>query len=124
MKYTLAILGLGPFSIVNNHLACGGMVSATTFGLAQSVLIMNLGAPIDAVSAANSPSYVYKYCQPSATTLGGGGFRQVSNGTVLFTSNICQLEASASRRREAASVLIYTPGLAGVFQQSMFARRA
>ena len=109
VNYTLAILGYGPFSIVNNHLACGGMLPATTFELAQTVLIMNLGTAIDAVNAANSPTNVYKNNQAAATGISTGGFREIANGTVLFTNNICQLEASASRQSEASSVLIYTP---------------
>ncbi len=109
VNYTLAILGLGPFSIVNNHLACGGMVPATTFELAQTVLIMNLGTAIDAVNASNSPSNVYKNGQAAATGLSTGGFREISNGSVLFSNNICQLEAGANRQGEASSVLIYTP---------------
>jgi Family of unknown function (DUF6519) len=109
LNYALEVLGIGPFSIVNNHLACGGMIRTTGTPIAQTVLILNLGTAIDAVSSASSPSSVYKMGEAAPTTYASGGFLEVSNGTVLFTNNICQLETSVSRQREYTSVFITTP---------------
>ena len=109
LNYALEVLGLGPFSIVNNHFACGGMIRATGTPLAQTVLILNLGTGIDSVSSASAPSSVYKMGEAASSPTAGGGGLEVANGTVLFTNNICQLETSASRQREYTSVLISTP---------------
>jgi hypothetical protein len=103
---TLAVLGFGPFSIVNNHFGCGGTVRAGGVPIAQTVLILNLGKAIE--SAATAGTFKGRYENVSA------GYMQVepaalaspSSGGVLFADNICQLEMRASRQRAFSSVLI------------------
>ena len=109
LSLALEILGLGPFAIVNNHLACGGMVPAEGTALAQTVLIFNMGTALESAPAASLPSNVYSNSKVAVTGVAAGSFQNVSCGSVLFSSNVCQLEATASRQREYASVLIYTP---------------
>ena len=110
LSCALEIFGLGPFAIVNNHLASGGMVPATGVALAQTVLILNMGTAIESATAASLPSNVYNNSKVAAN--GGvtaGSFQNVSSGAVLFSNNVCQLEATASGQREDASVFIFTP---------------
>ena len=109
LSYALAIFGLGPFEIINNHLACGGLVRSTTTAIAQTVLIFNIGSAIESATAAGRPSYVYSNSMSTVAGVAAGGFQNVSSGAVLFTNNVCQLEATASGQREYSSVFIYTP---------------
>jgi hypothetical protein len=107
LSYAFGLVGLGPFSIVNNHFACGGLITAAGgTQLAQTVLILNLGVAIDLVTLLSLPSRFYNSAQTA--TGASTGLRNVSNGTVLFTNNVCQLEASASGQTEGASVFIFT----------------
>jgi hypothetical protein len=103
LAYALAITGLGPMVITNNHLSCGGFVRTSTKALAQTVLILNLGAAIDGSVAAASPSSMF-YGTASASV----GVPPTSNGTILFSGNICQLEARVSRQTETSSITIFT----------------
>jgi hypothetical protein len=110
LNYALAILGIGPFSIVNNHLACGGLVQSAGTQIAQTVLILNLGTAIETVSASSRPSNVFTDAKGQYTGLASTPSSQnVSGGTVLFTDNMCHLEATASLQKEIASVVIVTP---------------
>ena len=118
--------GTGPFSIVDNHLSTGGAVTVSsekisgfnvnmpdpiaigTFGGAMTVAISNVGLAIDAFTAFTTYSAVY-------TSVGSGSLYQnnnrrsnSSNGTVLFTNNICQLEAQLSGIHGYSSVLIFS----------------
>jgi len=43
--------GYGPFTIVNNQLACGARVSAGGRPLGETVLILNLGTAIEAAAS-------------------------------------------------------------------------
>jgi hypothetical protein len=109
LNYGLFVVGLGPFSIVNSHLACGGLVRATALQLAQTALILNLGSAIELGAEFDLPSEVYGAAQaPYSGPSAANRFRTVSNGTVLFTNNICQLEATVSHAAEFASVFIFT----------------
>lgn len=109
LSMALEVLGIGPFAIVNNHLASGGMVPATGTALAQTVLILNVGTAIESATAASLPSNVFSNSKAAATGVAAGSFQNVSCGSVLFSNNVCQLEATASQQREYASVFIYTP---------------
>jgi hypothetical protein len=105
----LEIVGLGPFTIANNHFASGGLVRAPTGArpLAETVLIGNLGTAIDGVSG---------FALPGKTLSGAGAFsgfassrREIAAcGTVLFTGNHCQLETIVSRQSAISSVTIIT----------------
>ena len=111
LNYTLAISGSGPFTITNNQLACGGVVYSNTPQLAQTVLIVNLGTAIEIAVQSGGPSNVYSNAyQPQSALYGAsvGDFRDISSGAVLFSNNVCQLEATASQQSEFASVFIFT----------------
>jgi hypothetical protein len=99
-------------AIQNNHLTTGGLITNSTFQVAQTALILNLGAGIDFLDLENqmpadllmkSQNHVAGFSHQSAPTLSS-----VSNGTVQFTNNICQLEARASAAKELTSVLIFS----------------
>ncbi len=105
----LGIGGLGPFSVVNNHLATGGLVRSRGTSLVQTVYILNLGTAIENATAASLPSGVYSAATSATNNLSTAPSSNFSCGAVLFSNNICQLEATASRQREDASVLIITP---------------
>jgi hypothetical protein len=104
---TLAALGFGPFSIQNNHLSCGGTVTTEARPIASTVLIFNVGTAIE--SAASKFSSLYN--DKNAAVFAGVGHQVLTNsstGAVLFTGNICQLEAKASKQRSFASVAVLT----------------
>lgn len=108
----LVLIGTGPTAIVNNHFATGGAIAASSFQLAQTVCILNLGKPIELSAAASSnPSSMVEGIQSgnfNGQVAGAADFSGVSNGTVLFTNNTCQLEARESGQSEMASVFVYT----------------
>lgn len=104
---TLAAIGFGPFSIVNNHFGCGGTVRATGVPLAQTVLIMNLGKAIEsAAGTAGSFSGQYTNSTGMYGNVNTSALAAPSSGGVLFAENICQLEMRAARQRAFSSVLI------------------
>jgi len=88
------------------------MVQRTATALAQTVLIMNLGKAIESFTTAGNPTGVFTHTQESKasfTSLVNHSIPEISNGTVLFSNNICQLEARFSGEHEGVSVLIFTP---------------
>jgi hypothetical protein len=112
----LIAIGFGPFAISNNHFTCGGVVRGTTDRpLAQTVLIANLGTSIEAAAdvqwssvygvaknqLADSNPYSFSSTATTARALATS-----KNGTVLFSNNICQLEARADRQRSITSLII------------------
>jgi hypothetical protein len=100
---TLAAVGLGPFSIRGNELCCGGTVRTEGRPLASTVLILNLGTAIESAAAASfSKLQTASFSAPG----GSGAATAPSSGAVLFTSNVCQLEARASQQKSIASVAI------------------
>ncbi|WP_429291480.1 DUF6519 domain-containing protein [Paraburkholderia sp. CI3] len=111
----LLAIGFGPFAISNNHFSCGGMVGGRDFPIAQTVLILNLGAAIETENSLKMMD-IYNYATQKSTGTNpymyrGGGlarsaFAASSNGTVLFSDNICQLEARASREPSVTSIAI------------------
>jgi len=102
----LEAYGYGPFAVVNNQLGCGGRVRAVGRPLAETVLILNLGTAIEAGASTAKFSSLNQAQSSFATTNTGAGFAPPSNGMVLFTNNICQLETRLSERRCLASVLV------------------
>jgi Family of unknown function (DUF6519) len=107
LAITLYAFGFGPFSIIDNHLSCGGGVSAQEFEFAPTVLILNLGVVIELASIF---SFVQLNNSANATGLGNFSRNQRSlpgGGTVVFTNNICQLERAAAKATiSVASVAI------------------
>ncbi len=111
----LVAIGLGPFAISNNHFTCGGTVLGRGLAVAQTVLIFNLGTALETAGAQRISS-VYEGAtgQTSGTNpyasinqgLASRSFTASKSGTVLFTNNICQLEARADRQRSLTSIAI------------------
>lgn len=111
----LLAIGFGPFAISNNHFTCGGMVRGRGTPLAQTVLILNLGAAIETAASLKMMD-IYSYAAGHSTStnpyaysnqgITSRAFAASSNGTVLFSNNICQLEARADRQRSITSIAI------------------
>jgi hypothetical protein len=118
----LEAFGYGPFSIVNNHLASGGPVSLSTkrdgavdteafaknpnrYTAPALVAILNLGLAIEDIDQGDG--FYADYVRSDDADLGAArGLANASIGTVLFTSNTCQLEAWASGVTAMCSVEI------------------
>jgi len=98
-------LGFGPFAISNNHFTCGGTIRGRGTPIAQTVLILNLGTAIEA-AATTRPSGINNGLADYTVVAPPPTFSAASNGTVLFTNNICQLEARVDRQRSITSVTI------------------
>ncbi len=105
----LTVLGYGPFSIVNNHLSTGGNTTGGELPLerlAATALILNLGIMLEITDLAvlfqdlaNQTSAPPPNLSVPAAAL---------SGTVLFTNNICQLEAKVDGQHAISSVLVTT----------------
>ena len=102
----LEAFGYGPFSVVNNDLGCGGRVRAGGRPLGETVLILNLGTAIEAGASTGKFSSMNQGRSTFATKNTGAAFASPSNGIVLFTNNICQLETRLSERRCFTSVMV------------------
>jgi hypothetical protein len=100
-----AAIGFGPFAISNNHFTCGGTILGRGTPIAQTVLILNLGTAIEA-TATTRPSGLNRGLADYAVVAPPPTFSSASSGTVLFTNNICQLEARLDRQRSITSVTI------------------
>jgi hypothetical protein len=109
LGYALEIIGLGPFTIANNQFTSGGMVRTTAArALAQTVLIANLGTPIDGSLKSPLPSNTFNNAQNAAGAGLSSRTESVASGAILFTGNLCQLEATVSHQLEFSSVAIFT----------------
>jgi hypothetical protein len=109
LSITLYAFGSGPFSIVDNHLSCGGTVRAKRFEIAPTVIIYNQGLAIEVASIIDT--YLDLYNSGRATSTGDFRTQQPTyptGGAVVFTNNICQLERAAARGVSLASVVILT----------------
>lgn len=104
----LAVLGFGPFSIVNNHLACGGTIKISGRALAETVLILNMGVALEISNAPGKFNTVSQGKYAYASASGNRAFSDSPGGAVIFTNNICEMEARVSGRRCISSVLIFT----------------
>ena len=119
----LSARGTGPFTIVNNQFSTGGTVRlnaglkdkydfakpdtsivGTDLG-ALTVSVLNMGRPIDA--AAQTDSFTGAYESVGKETEWSNNSRVESEGgEVLFTNNLCLLDATRSRARGSCSVSI------------------
>jgi hypothetical protein len=120
----LYALGTGPFSVVDNHFSSGGAVTVSsdivskldfgspdvngigTFAAATTVAICNLGLAIEALSLIQGFTGTFTAAGSVDLDRAGNNLADSSSGTVLFTNNICQLEAQASGVRGFCSVVI------------------
>ena len=110
LSKSLYALGLGPFSIVNNHLSCGGTITSNGTTVAQTVLILNLGTAIELL-AANTFTASHASMTTSATNAGIYAMNPRTNsssGAVLFVDNVCQLSRRAGGQPGYANVLIFS----------------
>jgi hypothetical protein len=116
LGYALEVVGFGPFSIRGNHFATGGTIptfTASTFTPAASgpsgyttVVILNLGLLIEVGSAASSFGALFNNGAPSPAFIGVRSRPFSTSGAVVFSDNMCQLEARVSDVQAAASVAI------------------
>jgi hypothetical protein len=81
-------------------------VQTTGRPIASTVLILNMGTAIEL--AATRFSKLQTVQSPAYTTVGRAASYNSSSGAVLFTSNICQLEARASDQKAVSSVSIFS----------------
>jgi hypothetical protein len=103
----LEVFGLGPFAIVNNHFATGGTLTVKGWTGALAVAILNLGLAIELDDF--SGGYNGLYNGIGISTIGQPRLlASSSNGAVLFTNNICQVEARLNRQRGIASIMIFS----------------
>ncbi|HEY3860550.1 MAG TPA: DUF6519 domain-containing protein [Verrucomicrobiae bacterium] len=103
----LAAYGTGPFAIVNNHFASGGTIrGAGSLLIAQTVLIINLGAALEAAGAVTSFTGMQTYGNRASFAEAGNSFSTC--GTVLFCNNECQLEKRFDEQAAFSSVAILT----------------
>ena len=100
----LHVVGFGPFSIVNNHLATGGTVATDRRTSAETVLIANLSLSLESQTLGGT------FSQMGKDNFGTVNLARASAipscGAVIFTNNTCQLEARLSRQRAVASIMI------------------
>ena len=104
----LEAFGFGPFSIVNHHLSCGGTVKAAGRPLAETVLIANLGTALEVANPAGKFTAVTngKHLNPFVGV--SRRFAGSPGGAVIFTNNICELEAMVSERKCFSSVMVFS----------------
>jgi hypothetical protein len=101
----LEIVGLGPFSVVNNSLSSGGTVTVEGIQPAVTVLIANFGAA-PGVSQSTRISDLYTYATTGRPAFTRATSAPPSSGAVIFTNNICQLETRAGYQAGLASVFV------------------
>jgi hypothetical protein len=89
----LAVTGLGPFSIANNHFSTGGGLLLSGFTAAKTVYVLNVGSPVEYVDAANNFSSLIKTRAAAPYARGASVPASRAGGAVLFSNNMCQLEA-------------------------------
>jgi hypothetical protein len=101
----LEIIGVGPFSVVNNSLSSGGTISQRSPVLALTVLIVDLGMALAARDAMRFSGLTGAPITRQKVP-GKGPSTAPSSGDVIFTNNICQLETRAGYQRGFTSVLV------------------
>lgn len=120
----LSAMGTGPFSILGNHFSTGGTVSVDSAALreleagsstistlgtvtgALTVEILNLGLALEAFDLIQS--FTNLYAADGALTNESDSSLSVTNGTVLFSNNICQLMAQLNAVLGLSSVALMT----------------
>ncbi len=101
----LEIIGLGPFSVVNNSLSSGGTISLLRTLPALTVLIVSLSAALGG-NQEKLFSALGSSVNSDQNAAGRAPLQAPSSGTIIFTNNICQLETRAGYQRGFASVLV------------------
>lgn len=107
----LAALGLGTFSILNNHFATAVVPGRSpTVGI-EAIVILNLGTALDTGRRTILPTSGYTdYQQASDIGLApvAGVATATAAGTVLFSNNMVVLDARALNRLALVSNLIFS----------------
>ena len=109
-------VGLGPFSIADNHFAAGGPARPVDDTSTQTVDILNFGGTMDweffrtiaSITTAIQNSPVTFQSVKSGTVAQRLRFTPPSNGPVSFTDNVCMLEAGDQSQMSLSSVSIFT----------------
>jgi hypothetical protein len=102
----LEIIGLGPFSVVNNSLSSGGTIILQSSQLAVTILIVDFAEGLNAGESSTQFSGI-RYSSASGQKVPGRGSSVApSSGAVIFTNNMCQLETRAGYQHGFASVLV------------------
>jgi hypothetical protein len=104
----LIAIGLGPYSILGNHLATGGSAPVSDVAIGTTVLLLNLGRPIEFDQPYSRFSEFYEARSSASNSLAAASLGASTNGTLLFSNNVCQLEARASKVHGYTSVLAAT----------------
>nr|WP_256735047.1 DUF6519 domain-containing protein [Variovorax sp. dw_954] len=101
------VTGSGSFEITGNHFASGGTVGTPDAELALTVSIVNLALSLEQAELEQF-SGVWETTAAGASKRGDGSDAASSDGNVLFTDNVCELETRANGRNGLVSVLIFT----------------
>jgi hypothetical protein len=103
----LSAIGWGPFAISNNHFSCGGNIPGKLNTRDTCVEILNLGLGLDFYFSL-LPSNLYAASKSANLTAEATPRFLSSNGAVVFTNNVCQLELREVHQIGLASVIILT----------------
>jgi len=110
----LEAFGDGPFEIIGNHFGSGGTVTLSdgsaadatgTLAGALTIAVLNLGVSMEATDY-QTYTQIYKNDGADQFTANQIGVPYPSNGGVLFTNNVCQLQAALSGVAGFVSVVI------------------
>jgi hypothetical protein len=103
----LSAIGWGPFTITNNHFSCGGNIPGKLNTRDTCVEILNLGLGLDFYFSL-LPSALYAAATSATPSAVNTPNFLSSNGAVVFTNNVCQLELREVHQIGLASVIILT----------------
>jgi hypothetical protein len=103
----LSAIGWGPFAISNNHFSCGGNIPGKLNTRDTCVAILNLGLGLDFYFSL-MPSALYGSATGATPAAVNTPAFLSSNGAVVFTNNVCQLELREVHQIGLASVIILT----------------
>jgi hypothetical protein len=112
----LEVFGCGPFEIVGNHFGSGGTVTLSdtpsagateTLAGTLTVAVVNLGVSMEAMDF-STYTQIYNRDKGENFTDSQTGVPYPSNGGVLFTNNVCQLQAALSSVTGFASMVIFS----------------
>ena len=103
----LSAIGWGPFAVSNNHFSCGGNIPGKLNSRDACVEILNLGLGLDFYFSL-LPSKLYSHATSANPTAETTPRFLSTNGTVVFTNNICQLELREVHQIGLASVIVMT----------------
>jgi hypothetical protein len=107
---SLSVIGYGPFSITGNQLSTGGTIPGGS-STAINIEVINAGLCVEFDPVTTYSGLYSTLSGASAATVlqtVDGALSNSTNGTVIFTNNVCQTELRASGETGVASTLIFT----------------